>query len=169
MNGRIIALDVGSVRIGVAVSDPLLGFAQGLCVLRAAGEWADELAELIAEYDARTLLVGMPTRTDGRDGPEAAKMKKLVETLKKRFPDIKIEIWDERFTTAIAQAALIEADVSRKNRKDRVDKVAAALLLQNYLDFINKGADIPAYNFEADSMPQRITAKKKKKRDKAYD
>lgn len=141
MKGRILALDIGSVRIGVAVSDPLGIFAQGLCVLQAnaaKGEWMEELARLVADNQAATLLVGMPRRTDGTEGPEAGKMRKVVETLKARFPDLEVLSWDERFTTTIAQAALIEADVSRKKRKTRVDMVAATLLLQSYLEFIHK-------------------------------
>lgn len=135
---RILALDVGAVRIGVAVSDPLGTFAQGVSVLSALGAWMDELAALAARYDAGLILVGMPRRTDGSVGPEAEKMGKVVETLKLRFPDLKIEIWDERFTTTIAQQALLEADVSRRGRRERVDKVAATLLLQNYLDSLCK-------------------------------
>lgn len=131
-----MALDVGTVRIGVAVTDPLGIFAQGLCVLQAKGEWIEELARLAVENGASTLLVGMPRRTDGTEGPEAGKMRKVVEKLKERFPELKVVAWDERFTTTIAQAALIEADVSRKNRKKSVDKVAATLLLQSYLDYV---------------------------------
>lgn len=135
---RILALDVGTVRIGVAVSDPLGTFAQGVSVLSAHGEWMDELAALISQYDAELLLVGMPRRTDGSVGPEAEKMEKVVEALKARFPELKIEVWDERFTTTIAQRTLLEADVSRRGRKEQIDKVAATLLLQNYLDSICK-------------------------------
>ena len=131
---RIIALDIGTVRIGVAVSDPLGFFAQGIAVLRAEGEWLEELAEITAGYENPKLLVGLPRRTDGSEGPEAMKMRDTAETIRDRFPDLEIEFWDERFTTAIAQQALIEADVSRRGRKQKVDKIAAALLLQSYLD-----------------------------------
>ncbi|MCE5201190.1 MAG: Holliday junction resolvase RuvX [Synergistaceae bacterium] len=131
---RIIALDIGTVRIGVAVSDPLGFFAQGIAVLRAEGEWLEELAEITAVYENPKLLVGLPRRTDGSEGPEAIKMRDTAETIRDRFPDLEIEFWDERFTTAIAQQALIEADVSRRGRKQKVDKIAAALLLQSYLD-----------------------------------
>lgn len=135
---RILALDVGTVRIGVAVSDPLGTFAQGLSVLSAHDGWMDEVAALAARYDAGLILVGMPRRTDGSVGPEAEKMEKVVEALKVRFPELKIEVWDERFTTTIAQQALLEADVSRKGRREQIDKVAATLLLQNYLDSLCK-------------------------------
>lgn len=138
--GRIIALDVGSVRIGVAVSDPLGSFAQGLSVLQAASDWMGELSSLISEYGAYTLLVGMPVRSDGTEGPEAERMREVIQSLSARFPDCRVIGWDERFTTAIANQALIQADVSRKGRKGQVDKVAATLLLQSHLDFISHGA-----------------------------
>lgn len=131
---RVVALDIGTVRIGVAVSDPLGMFAQGIAVLRAEGEWLDELAEIIKQYGAPAILVGLPRRTDGSEGPEAVKMREIVETIKARFPHLEILLWDERFTTTIAERSLLEADVSRKERKQKIDKIAATLLLQSYLD-----------------------------------
>ncbi|MDR2779848.1 MAG: Holliday junction resolvase RuvX [Synergistaceae bacterium] len=134
---RIIALDVGTVRIGVAASDPTGVFAQGISVLRAERDWMGELETIIEKYQAEKILVGMPRRTDGNDGPEAAKMKLTVERLKSRFPDIGITTWDERFTTVIANRAMLEGGASRAARRGGVDKVAAAVLLQNYLDATN--------------------------------
>lgn len=131
---RIIALDIGSVRIGVAVSDPLGFFAQGIAVLSARGDWLEDLDKIILQYQNPKLLIGLPRRTDGSEGPEAQKMREITKTIKERFVNIEIEFWDERFTTVIAQQALLEADVSRKGRKQKVDKIAAALLLQSYLD-----------------------------------
>lgn len=131
---RILALDIGSVRIGVAVSDIGATFAQALAVLQADGEWMEELASLAEEHDAGTILVGMPRRTDGSEGPEAVRVAGVVRLLAARFPGMEIKTWDERFTTVIANQALLQADVSRAGRKQRVDKVAAALLLQSYLD-----------------------------------
>lgn len=131
---RIVALDVGSVRIGVAVSDPLGMFAQGVAVLQAEGPWLDELAKILAQYEKPKLLIGLPRRTNGSEGPEAEHMRETAATVSARFPELEIEFWDERFTTTIAQQALIEADVSRKGRKQKVDKIAATLLLQSYLE-----------------------------------
>lgn len=127
-------MDVGSVRIGVAASDPLGMFAQGVAVLRADGEWLEELAAILSEYDKPMILIGLPRRTDGSEGPEAVRMRDIAESISTRFPDLNVEFWDERFTTTIAQHALLEADVSRKGRKQKVDKIAATLLLQSYLD-----------------------------------
>ena len=117
---RIIALDIGSVRIGVAVSDPLGFFAQ--------------LAKIAGQYERPKLLIGMPRRTDGSEGPEAVRMRETAKSVQEYFPELEIEFWDERFTTTIAQQALLEADVSRAGRKKKVDKIAATLLLQSYLD-----------------------------------
>lgn len=131
---RIIALDIGSVRIGVAVSDPLGFFAQGVAVLDAKGCWLSDLAKIAGEYEKPKLLIGMPRRTDSSEGPEAVRMRETAKSVQEYFPDLEIEFWDERFTTTIAQQALLEADVSRAGRKKKVDKIAATLLLQSYLD-----------------------------------
>ena len=131
---RIIALDIGSVRIGVAVSDPLGFFAQGVAVLDAKGCWLSDLAKIAGEYEKPKLLIGMPRRTDGSEGPEAVRMRETAKSVQEYFPDLEIEFWDERFTTTFAQQALLEADVSRAGRKKKVDKIAATLLLQSYLD-----------------------------------
>jgi putative Holliday junction resolvase len=135
----VVALDVGTVRIGVAASDPTGCFAQGVTVLRAAGDWMEELSAILDEYNSCTILIGMPRRTNGADGPEAKKMKHVAKLLEARFPHIEVIPWDERFTTTIATQTLLEADVSRRGRKCQVDKVAATVLLQSYLDSMNRG------------------------------
>ena len=94
----------------------------------------DELRKYVKQYNVERLLIGLPRRTDGSEGPEAVKMREIVEELRLQFKDLILEMWDERFTTTIAQQTLIEGDVSRKKRKGQVDKVAAVLLLQNYLE-----------------------------------
>lgn len=131
---RVIALDIGTVRIGVAVSDPLGFFAQGAAVLDAGGDWLAELAKIAAQYENPLILIGLPRRTDGSEGPEAARMRETEQKIREYLPELETKFWDERFTTTIAQQALLEADVSRAGRKKKVDKIAATLLLQNYLD-----------------------------------
>ncbi|MDR1650307.1 MAG: Holliday junction resolvase RuvX [Synergistaceae bacterium] len=131
---RIIALDIGTVRIGVAVSDQSGIFAQGVAVLRTDENWLDRLSGIISEYDAGPILAGIPRRTDGSEGPEAVRTKRVIAVISERFPEHEIITWDERFTTVIANQVLIGADVSRAGRKSVVDKVAAAVLLQSYLD-----------------------------------
>ena len=132
--GRILALDVGSVRIGVAVSDPLGVFAQGIAVLPAEGPWLRRLSALVESYAVDRLLVGMPLRTSGKEGPEARRMEDVVAMLRERFPHLVLETEDERFTTVIAHQAMREGEASRSDRRQKVDSVAAALLLQGYLD-----------------------------------
>lgn len=160
---RILGLDIGTVRIGVSVSDPLGTFAQGVTVLQARGEWMDELEALVGQYGAAVLLVGMPRRTDGSHGPEAEGMRKVAQSLKKRFPALDVKIWDERFTTTIATQALLEGGVSRRGRKERVDKVAATLLLQNYLDSQNRAESSPV---PAPILPEGGVKKDTRRRDR---
>ncbi|MDR3254055.1 MAG: Holliday junction resolvase RuvX [Synergistaceae bacterium] len=168
---RIIALDIGTVRIGVAASDPLGTFAQGIAVLQMSGEWMDELSVIMNEYRAGKLVVGMPRRTDGSDGPEAVRMRSVIESLSERFTGIEIIPWDERFTTTIANQALIGADVSRKNRRGQVDKVAAALILQNYLDSLCGASRLvgPPAEFAEPVLDSRDAGRNKRKKKRAYD
>lgn len=140
---RVLALDVGSVRIGVAITDPLGVFAQALDVweVRSGGRkasrqgehWRAKLERCFEQYDPELVVVGLPLRTDGTYGPEAERIVRLVENLRKSYPDRTFATWDERYTTTIAQQALLEGDVSRRKRKERVDKVAATLILQSWL------------------------------------
>jgi putative Holliday junction resolvase len=131
---RILALDIGHVRIGVALSDPLGLFAQGIGVLSATDEWLDELDSLVGRHKVTTILLGLPVRTSGEMGSEAKRILALAELLRAFFPGLKIETWDERFTTTIAERAMIEGNLSREKRRHSRDKVAAAIILQGYLD-----------------------------------
>ena len=134
MKRRVIALDIGEVRVGAAVTDPLGLFAQGIAVWRIEN-WRKALEECMARYDPELILLGLPRRTDGSCGPEAKKIEQIVEELRAAYPDRRFDTWDERYTTVIAERALLEADVSRKKRKERIDKIAAALILQSWIDF----------------------------------
>ncbi len=134
MKRRTIALDIGSVRIGVAVSDPLGMFAQGIAVLQAESDWMSELDILVEKYDPEVLLIGLPIRTGGERGPEAERVEELSRSLAGRYPSVSVVLHDERFSTTIATRALIEGDVSRRGRKGKVDMVAAAVILQSWLD-----------------------------------
>ena len=93
-----------------------------------------EFEACLERYAPTLILVGMPRRTDGSLGPEGQRVAGLIETLRAAYPDLEFATWDERFTTVIAQRALLEADVYRKGRRQRVDKVAAALILQSWLE-----------------------------------
>lgn len=133
---RYLGLDVGDVRIGVALSDESATIASGLPTVARVGPKKDlkAVAELVRAHGAGELVVGLPKRLDGTIGPQAEKVLGFMEGLK-RHVSVPVVAWDERFTTALAQQALIEGDVSRRDRKDHVDKVAAILILQNYLDY----------------------------------
>ncbi len=129
---------MGTVRIGVAMSDPLGSFAQGVAVWDACDDWIASLRDLLKSSGASKIIVGLPIRENGTRGPSAEKVeaeaKKIIET----FPDTAVIFWDERYTSTIANRILIEGDVSRKKRKNHVDKIAAALILQNYLDSLRR-------------------------------
>lgn len=133
---RIIGLDVGDRRIGIAISDELGITAQGLEVIETSGNGKDieRILELIKKYNATQVVLGLPVNMNGTIGPRGELTKKFGDKLKK-FTDVTIDYWDERLTTVVAEKALIEADLSRKKRKGVIDKLAAVLILQNYLDY----------------------------------
>jgi len=132
---RILGLDPGSKRVGVALSDELQMIAQPLDYLPAQpfDELAARLAELVREREVESIVVGMPRNMDGSYGPAAEKSRVFIEKLKEHL-DVPIRAWDERLTTAQANRVLIAGNVSRAKRKEKVDKMAAAILLQSYLD-----------------------------------
>ena len=132
---RILGLDVGSKTIGVAVSDELNLIAQGVTTLKRKGLRLDikDLLRMIEEFKVEKVVVGLPKNMNGSLGPSAKMVLSLIEELKK-VVDLPIITWDERLSTVAAQKALLEADVSRKKRKQVIDKVAALLILQGYLD-----------------------------------
>jgi putative Holliday junction resolvase len=132
---RILALDVGSKRIGLAVSDPLGLTAQGLGVLERKG-WDRDLArlqEIARPYQVQEILVGLPRHMDGRPAEQVEEILDLAEALAESL-GAKVSTWDERLSTVEAERLLIQADLSRKRRRRVVDKVAASLILQAYLD-----------------------------------
>lgn len=132
---RIMALDVGSRTIGIACSDALLMTAQGIETIRRTSLENDfkRLSELITEYEVHELVVGMPKNMNGTKGERAEKTEEFVEKMKGVI-DLPITFWDERLSTVMAERQLIAADVSRKKRKDVIDKMAAVVILQGYLD-----------------------------------
>lgn len=132
---RIMALDVGSRTIGIACSDALLMTAQGIeTILRTSLENDfNRLRELISEYEVHELVVGMPKNMNGTKGDRAEKTEEFVEKMKAVI-DLPVTFWDERLSTVMAERQLIAADVSRKKRKGVIDKMAAVVILQGYLD-----------------------------------
>ncbi len=132
---RILGLDIGSKTIGVAVSDEMSLTAQGVTTLKRKVLQQDvkQLLEVIEEHRAEKVVVGLPKNMNGSLGPSARMVFSLIEELKK-FIDLPVVTWDERLSTVAAQRVLLEADMSRKKRKRVIDKVAAILILQGYLD-----------------------------------
>lgn len=132
---RIMSLDVGSRTIGIACSDALLMTAQGIETIRRTSLEKDfnRLQELIAEYEVHELVVGMPKNMNGTKGERAEKTEEFVEKMKEVI-DLPVSYWDERLSTVMAERQLIVADVSRKKRKSVIDKMAAVVILQGYLD-----------------------------------
>jgi putative Holliday junction resolvase len=132
---RIFGLDVGTRTVGVAVSDALGMTAQPLTTLRRTGLRANlaELRRLAETHEVRQAVVGLPLNMDGTEGPSAAAARAFGEALAQAL-DIPVEYQDERLSTVAAQRALLEADVSRARRREVVDQVAAALILQTWLD-----------------------------------
>jgi putative holliday junction resolvase len=132
---RILGLDIGSKRIGVAISDELGFTAQGLDTIQSKGDAKDIhlVLSIIEKYNADEIVVGMPLNMDGSHGPQANKVQDFIENLEKAT-SVPIKIWDERLSTVAAERILLEADTSRSKRRKVIDKVAAVLILQGYLD-----------------------------------
>ncbi len=132
---RILALDHGSRRIGVAVSDELKVIAQPLEYIPAEpfAAFLTRLQELLQEKEVELILVGLPQNMDGSLGPAAQKVQEFVVALKSNVA-VPITTWDERLTSVQANRLLIQGNVRREKRKEKVDKMAAAILLQSYLD-----------------------------------
>lgn len=132
---RILALDTGEKRIGVAVSDPLGIIAQGVTVIARRDPETDlnEIKKIVEEYKADSIVVGMPINMDGTKGKSAEKVNEFVEALKGRL-SIPVYTYDERLSTKESEKFLISANVSRKKRKQVIDKMAAQLILESYLE-----------------------------------
>ncbi len=138
---RIMGLDVGSKTIGVAVSDAFGWTAQGVKTIKIDEEkeqfGLDELQEIINQYEIEKVVIGLPKNMNGTIGPRGEASIAFAELIKEKFA-LPVELWDERLTTMAAERVLLEADVSRKKRKKVIDKMAAVMILQGYLDSMSK-------------------------------
>ena len=134
-SGRILGLDVGARRIGIAVSDPLGITAQGVSTLHRRNRRYDlgELRKLLTEYDASEIVVGNPLRMSGQSGTQAEKMLEFAKQLEQQF-SLPVHLWDERLSTAEAHRLLDETGIRDSRRKEVIDKMAAVLILQSFLD-----------------------------------
>ena len=132
---RVLGIDHGTKRMGLAISDELGIIAQPLEFVLAEpfANFLVRLREIIRDKEVGMILVGMPRNMDGSYGPAALKVQEFIAALKNAVP-LPVRSWDERLTSAQANRMLIQADVRREQRKEKVDKTAAAILLQSYLD-----------------------------------
>ena len=138
---RSLALDIGDKRIGVAVSDELGVTARGLFSInrKSLKQDTDSILEIAKEYGAKNIIAGLPLNLNGSDSVQTKKTRDFTEKLGNKLrssgmPDVKVILHDERFTTKIAENALIEADMRREKRKKIIDQQAAAIILQSWLD-----------------------------------
>ena len=130
---RLLGLDIGEKRIGVAISDELGMIASPLMTINATGDVLAEMRTLITKYDIPLIVVGLPVGLSGREGPQAKKVRAVADAL---AADLGIDIVysDERLSSTVAEAALISQGTRRDKRKQQIDSMAAAVILQGYLD-----------------------------------
>lgn len=150
MNERIVALDVGDRRIGIAVSDPLGYTAQPIETYTRVGYGPDtrHILQIAEQYATNRILCGLPLNMDGTQGFQTQKVRDFAAKLEEA--GLIIEFYDERMTTVLAESALLEADMRRENRKKKVDMVAAVMILQSYLDAQSASAALNEYDDEED-------------------
>jgi putative Holliday junction resolvase len=132
--GRIMAIDYGVKRTGIAVSDPLRIIATGLTTVNS-GELMAFLKKYCSDEQVDKILVGIPINLDGSDTHGTAPARSALKKIREQFPSIAVEEIDERFSSKMAKQAMIEMDLSRKKRRDKklVDEIAATILLQEYM------------------------------------
>jgi putative Holliday junction resolvase len=142
MSMRIMGLDIGTRTIGIAISDELGMTAQGIKTLRRKSTEEDfkEISAIIRQFEIEKIIVGLPKNMDGTLGRQAEKVLKWIEALKYKV-ETPVATWDERLSTVGASRVLLEADLSRRKRKTVIDKLAAVLILQGYLDQSRRKSD----------------------------
>jgi len=151
--GRVLGLDVGTKTIGVALSDELRVAAHPHTVIRRSGHARDiaEVAGLVKDQKVAAVVVGLPLALDGREGARARRVRAFAEALAGLGADV--HLWDERFSTSEAERVLVAADVSRARRKAVIDKQAAAVILQGWLDRQRAAAEAAAEDEPEDNEP----------------
>ena len=161
---RIIGIDYGRKRTGVAVSDPLGIFASALDTVHSA-KIIEYLKTYCEKENVSAFVVGWPVNMDNTPSEAAADVSAFVKNLRRAFPDVKVEMEDERFTSVLAHRAMIDGGMKAKERRDKssVDRISAAIILQGYLDRKNGGTDFAAPNtFVPDSLSDKVTKKKRR-------
>lgn len=140
---RVLGLDIGSKRIGIAVSDELGLTAQGVetLVRKHLDSDLERIAGLVEKFAVEEVVVGLPYNMDGTEGPQARTVRQMINLIAARV-QIPVQEWDERLSTVAAERALLEADMSRSKRRKVIDKVAAVIILQGYLDRLHAGSSL---------------------------
>jgi len=135
ITGRILAIDYGARRMGLAVSDPLGITAQGLETMQRKNKRTDfaHLQRVITGYEVREVVLGLPLKMSGEHGPQSDKVTEFAEELRQRF-NLPVHLWDERLTSAEANRVLREAELSIQKRARAVDRMAAVLILQSFME-----------------------------------
>ncbi|MEA5426213.1 MULTISPECIES: Holliday junction resolvase RuvX [Arcicella] len=133
--GRILAIDYGSKRVGLAVTDPLKIIASALDTIHSK-DVLEFLKAYIAREEVEAMVVGMPVNLDGEDTNNTPQVKGFVKGLKKAFPDMPIHLHDERFTSSMAMSAMITSGYSKKDRREKgnIDKISATIILQSFME-----------------------------------
>ncbi|MFC4666356.1 Holliday junction resolvase RuvX [Falsiporphyromonas endometrii] len=146
--GRILAIDYGLKRTGLAVTDCLGIVPHGLCTVRTH-ELFSFIKDYLSKEDVSCVVVGYPRQMDGSDSESMKAIRPFVNGLKKAFPDLKVEYEDERFTSVLAQRSIIASGVPKMKRRDKglVDEVSAVIILQSYMDRQDGGA-LPPLDFK---------------------
>lgn len=136
---RILGIDVGDKRIGVAVTDPLQITAQGVMTVRrkTRDDDLEAFRQLVEKYEIKRIVAGLPVNMDGSESAQTRKTVNFCQFIKKRL-GVEIIYMDERLTSSWSERVLIEGNVSRENRKDYIDMLAAQLILQSYMDRANQ-------------------------------
>lgn len=132
---RIMSIDYGQKRTGIAVSDPLQMIANGLTTVDTA-QLLDFIADYLSKEQVERIVVGYPKQTNGEDSENMKRITPFVNRLRKLYPTITVELYDERFTSVLAHRAIIESGIGRKARQDKalVDKISATIILQDYME-----------------------------------
>lgn len=136
---RILSIDYGKRRTGLAVTDPMQIIAGGLTTVDTK-----ELLQFLKDYTSReaveTIVVGLPTQPNGQPSENQARVRSFTGELRKALPNINVEFYDERFTSVMAHQVMLDSGISRKRRQDKalVDEISATIILQNYLEHIKR-------------------------------
>jgi putative Holliday junction resolvase len=137
--GHYVGIDVGENQIGLAISDTGKKIAFPLAVIKRVNKsyCFNKINKLLSDKDVDAFIVGLPVRSNGKYGKEVESIRNYVESLKNYF-SYEVILWDERYTSVVAEKYLIQADMRRKERKEVIDEVAAQIILQSYLDYLHK-------------------------------